>query len=113
MFRRSSKLQIDRIVQKHHNNQKSCDKFIAEWKESMQQVIDIANKNTGKAIHLNKTTDDRKLYDNDIDVGNWVLLRNISEWGGNDKLRSQGEDICIMRKKSRSHTCLQHQAREL
>ena len=35
MLRRSSKLQIDRIVQKRHNNQKSCDKFIAEWKESM------------------------------------------------------------------------------
>ena len=54
MFRRSSKLQIDSIfdVLNSPNNPKLYDKFVAEWKESMQQVINIANKNADKARHL-------------------------------------------------------------
>ena len=46
MFGRSPKLPIHSIfdVQNNYNNQKSCDKFVAEWKESMQQVIDITIK---------------------------------------------------------------------
>ena len=52
MFGRFSKLLID-----SPNKKKSYDKFVAEWKESMQQAADIANKNTDKARHLNKTTE--------------------------------------------------------
>ena len=59
----------------------------------MQQAIDIANKNAGKAQCLNKTTYDRKLYGNDTDVGDRVLLRNNSERGGTGKFTSHWEDI--------------------
>ena len=59
----------------------------------MQQAIDIANKNAGKARRLNKRTYDRKLYGNDIDVGDRVLLRNNSERGGTGKLKAHWEDI--------------------
>ena len=52
MFGRSSKLLID-----SPNKKKSYDKFVAEWKESMHQATDIANKTTDKARHLNKTTE--------------------------------------------------------
>ena len=44
----------------------------------MQQAIDIANKNADKARLLNKTTYDRKLYGNDPNVGDGLLLRNNS-----------------------------------
>ena len=52
MFGRSSKLPIDSIfdVLNSPNNQNLYDKFVAEWKESMQQAIDIANKNADKAF---------------------------------------------------------------
>ena len=80
-------------IQNSLTNQKSYDKVVAEWKESMQQAIDIANKNNGKARHLNKTTYDRKLYDNDIDLGDRVLLRNNLKRGDSGKLRSHWEDI--------------------
>ena len=95
MFGWSSKLLVDGIfdIQNSPTNQKSYDKFVAEWKESMQQAIDIANKNAGKARRLNKRTYDRKLYGNDIDVGDRVLLRNNSERGGTGKLRSHWEHI--------------------
>ena len=66
-------------MQNRPTNQKSYNKFVAKWKESMQQATDIANKNAGKAQCLNRATYDRKLYGKDIDVGNWVLLRNNSE----------------------------------
>ena len=71
MFGQSSKLPVDSIfdIQNSPTNQKSYDKFVAEWKESMQQAIGIANKNAGKVRRLNKTTYDRKLYGNDIYVG--------------------------------------------
>ena len=95
MFGRSSKLPVDSIfdIQNSSTNQRSYDKFVAEWKENMQQAIDIAKKNAGKARHLNKTTYDRKLHGNNIDVGDRVLLRNNSERGGTGKLRSHWEDI--------------------
>ena len=51
----------------------------------MQQAINIANKNTDKAGHLNRETYDRKLYGNDTNVGDRVLLRNNSERGSTSK----------------------------
>ena len=95
MFGRSSKLPVHSIfdIKNSPTNQKSYDKFVAEWKGSMQQALDIANKNAGKAWCLNRTTYDRKLYCNDIEVGDQVLLRNNSEQGGSGKLRSRWEDI--------------------
>ena len=56
-------------MQNRPTNQKSYNKFVAKWKESMQQATDIANKNAGKAQRLNRATYDRKLYGKDIDVG--------------------------------------------
>ena len=44
-------------------------------------------KNDGKARLLNKTTYDRKLYGNDINVDDQVLLRNNSKRCGSGKLR--------------------------
>ena len=104
MFGQSSRLSIDTIfdLQYSSNNQKQYDKFVAEWKDSMQEAIDTANKNAEKARRLNKATYDRKLYGNDTDVGDRLLLRNNSERGGTSKLRSNREDIIyIMTKKSR------------
>ena len=59
----------------------------------MQLAIDIANKNADKARLLNKTTYDRKLYGNDPNVGDGLLLRNNSGRSGTSKLRSHWEDI--------------------
>ena len=103
MFGRSSKLPVDSIfdIQNSSNNQKSYDKFVAEWRECMQQATDVANKNADKARRLSKTTFDRKLYGNDLNVGDQVLLRNNSERGGTGKLRSHWEDtIYIVTKKA-------------
>ena len=116
MFGKYSKLPVDSIfdVQNSSNDQKSYDKFVAEWKESMQQAIDIASKNADKARRLNKTNYDRKLYGNDLNLGGQVLLKNNLGLSGTDKLRSDWKDpIYIVTKKSRQHTCLRHQTRAL
>ena len=83
-------------IQNSPTNQKSYDKFVAEWNESMQQAIDIANKNAGKARRLNKTTYGRELYGNDIDIGDRVLLRNNSERGGSANLDSIGKILSTL-----------------
>ena len=83
-------------IQNSPTNQKSYDKFVAEWSESMQQAIDIANNNAGKARRLNKATYDRELYGNDIDIGDRVLLRNNSERGGNANLDSIGKILSTL-----------------
>ena len=59
----------------------------------MQQAINIANKNSDKARHLNRATHDRKLYGYDTNVGDRVLLRNNSERGGTSKPKTHWEDI--------------------
>ena len=103
MFGRSSKLPVDSIfdIQSSPSGQKLYDEFVAEWKESSQQAIDIGNKNAGKARRFNKTIYDRKLYPNNIDVGDQFLLRNNSERGGSGKLRTHCEDtIYIVTKKA-------------
>ena len=80
----------------------------------MQQAIDIASKNVDKARRLNKTNCDRKLYGNDLNLGDQVLLKNNLGLSGTDKLRSDWKDpIYIVTKKSRQHTCLRHQTRAL
>ena len=102
MFRRSSKFAIDSIfdLQNSSNSWKSYEKFVGEWKESMQQSIDIANKNADKVRRLNKTTYDKKLYANDRNEGDRVLLRNNLVRGGTSKLGPHWENtVYIVTKK--------------
>ena len=103
MFGRSSKLPIDNIfnVENQNTNQKSYEKFVEEWTKSMQQAVEIANKNAEKSRVQNKLSYDQKIHGNDIEVGDRVLLRNLSERGGTGKLRSHWEDtVYIVTKKA-------------
>ena len=102
MFGRSSKLPIDSIksVQNQDTSQKSYEK-LAEWTESMQQAVEIATKNAEKSRAQNKLSYDQKIRGNDIEVGDSVLLRNLSERGGTGKLRSHLEDtVYVVTKKA-------------
>lgn len=103
MFGRSSKLPIDSIfnVQNQNTNQKSYEKFVEEWTKGMQQAVEIASKNAEKSREQNKCSYDQKIHGNAIEVGDKVLLRNLSERGGTGKLRSHWEDtVYIVTKKA-------------
>ena len=103
MFGRSSKLPIDSIlsVQNQDTSQKSYEKFVAEWTKSMQRAVEIATKNTEKSRAQNKLSYDQKRHGNDIEVGDRVLLTNLSERGGTVKLRSHWEDtVYVVTKKA-------------
>ncbi len=94
MFGRQSKLPIDFMFGLEEEvavDRKSHRQFVADWKESMQQAFDIANKNIGKAGEYNKKYYDKKIHGEDLGVGDQVLMRNMREQGGTGKLRSHWE----------------------
>ena len=103
MFGRSSKLPIDSMlsVQNQDRSQKSYEKFVAEWTKNMQQAAEIATKNAEKSRAQNKLSYDQKIHGNDIEIGDRVLLRNLSERDGTGKLRSHWEDtVHVVMKKT-------------
>ena len=66
----------------------------------MQQSVEIATKNAEKSRAQNKLSYDQKIHGSDIEVGDRVLLRNLSERGGTRKLRShwEGTVYVVMKK---------------
>ena len=66
----------------------------------MQQSVEIATKNAEKSREQNKLSYDQKIHGSDIEVGDRVLLRNLSERGGTRKLRShwEGTVYVVMKK---------------
>ena len=70
---------------------KSYDRFVSDWKTSMQQALEIARRNSVKSGEYNKGHYDKKVRGMPLTVGDKVLCRN-REKGGTKKLRSYWEN---------------------
>ena len=71
---------------------KAYDKFVRNWKESLQQAYQVANQNIEKAASANKRRYDQKIKHVAVEVGDKVLVRNVTPRGGTGKLRSWWEE---------------------
>ena len=94
MFGRESRLPIDLVfgidVDNHQKNQ-SYDKFVQDWRDSMKQAVEIAQKNIKSGNVAKAKYYDRKVKATEIEIGDDVLLRNHKEKGGTGKLKSHWE----------------------
>ena len=93
MFGRESRLPIDCIMplKTKATTRKTYDKFVREWKARMKQAVQIANKNINKCAASNKQRYDNNIKHVTIDVGDKVLVRNLTPRGGTGKLKSWWE----------------------
>ena len=94
MFGRSSRLPIDSMFtfDTGVTNQKTYDQFVTDWKNQMNEAIQIAQQKANKAAEQNRHQYDKKIHGDDIVVGDRVLLRNFSEKGGTGTLRALWEN---------------------
>ena len=93
LFGRESRLPIDAImpIEAEKLTRKTYDRFVKNWKESLRQAHQVANQNISKAAAANKRQYDRGISHVLIEVGDKVLLRNLTPRGGTGKMRSWWE----------------------
>ena len=72
--------------------QKTYDQFVSQWKNEMNEAIQIAQQKADKSVELNRNQYNRKVHGNYIVIGDRVLLRNFSERGGTGKLQAHWEN---------------------
>ena len=90
MFGRESRLPIDCMLPIDIStaaNNKSHDKFVEEWRTSMKEAFQVANKEIKKSGEYNKRHYDKKIKDVEIKKGDRVLIRNVDK-GGTGKLKT-------------------------
>ena len=76
------------------------DDYVESWKQAKQDACDIAKKSAEKNAGMGKKSYDRRLHGATLQVGDRVLVRNLSEWGGTGKLRSYWEkDVHVVTSK--------------
>lgn len=93
LFGRSPPLPIDFMFDIPEKDQDvESHTFVESWKKAMQEAYSIARQNANKNSDMEKRNYDRKLFGACLDVGDRVLVRNLSERGGTGKLRSYWED---------------------
>ena len=70
---------------------KTHKKYVAEWKETMEEAYKIAREKSADSIKENKDTFNKKARHSVLEVGDRVLVKNVKERGGPGKLRSHWE----------------------
>ena len=100
VFGRSPRLPIDLMFQVPEGADRKLKKsylnFVESWKDAMQEAYLIAGHRSNKSAQSGKTNYDKKLFGACLDVGDRVLVRNLSERGGTGKLRSYWERMCML-----------------
>ena len=93
LFGRESRLPIDTIlpIEPMKTTRKSYDTFVKNWKKSLKDAYQVASRNTQAAAVSNKQRYDKKVKEVLIEVGDKVLVRNLTPRGGTGKLRSWWE----------------------
>ena len=103
MFGRSPRLPIDFMFDLNHDEQEHVPhaEYVKSWKAAMNEACVIARNNAQKNAGTGKKIYDRKVYGATLQVGDRVLVRNLSERGGTGKLRSWWEENVhvVIRKK--------------
>ena len=93
MFGRESRLPIDFMFEQPVEPVSgSKEEFVSKWQKSLQQACDIAKRNADLAAGKSKDIHDRKAKGVGFQVGDRVLVKNLSDRGGTGKLRSYWED---------------------
>ena len=72
------------------SNTRTYDKFVEDWQHRMKSVVGISQRNMGKMCKWNEKAYNKKVWGNEINVGDQVLLRNF-EKGGTGKLKPYWE----------------------
>ena len=76
MFGRSSRLPNDSMftVDIGETKQKTYDHFVSDWKNQMNEAIQIAQQKANKSAEQNRNQYNRKVYENDLVIGDRILL---------------------------------------
>ena len=102
IFGRSPRLPIDFMFDLHEDCENlPYDDYVNSWKKAMQEAYVIAENCANKNARIGKKVHNKKIFGITLNIGDRVLVRNLSERGGTGKLRSYWEnDIhVVIRKK--------------
>ena len=102
LFGRSPRLPIDVIFDLTvETGAKSHAEYVAKWKSAMQEAYSLASKSARKNAMRGKKNYDKRVRSSALQVGDRVLVRNLTPRGGPGKLRAFWEDqihIVVARK---------------
>ena len=93
LFGRSPRLPIDVIFDlEDETGGKSHAEYVTKWKSAMQEAYSLASKSATKSAMRGKRKYDKRMRSSALQVGDRVLVRNLTPRGGPGKLRSFWED---------------------
>ena len=93
LFGRSPRLSVDLLFGTTASaQQQTYTEYAEKWKAAMTEAYSLAIKNSSKSSSTGKKHYDKKVRFTQLEVGDRVLVRNLSERGGPGKLRSYWEE---------------------
>ena len=93
LFGRSPRLPIDAILDlKVETGAKSHAEYVIKWKSAMQEAYSLASKSATKSAMRGKRNYDKRMRSSALQVGDRVLVRNLTPRGGPGKLCAFWED---------------------
>ena len=102
LFGRNPRLPIDAIFDlQPETGARSHAEYVTKWKTAMQEAYSLASKSAMKSGVRGKRNYDKRVRSSALQVGDRVLVRNLTPRGGPGKLRAFWEDeihVVIARK---------------
>uniref|UniRef100_A0A7M5XKR7 Integrase catalytic domain-containing protein n=1 Tax=Clytia hemisphaerica TaxID=252671 RepID=A0A7M5XKR7_9CNID len=92
MFGRDPKIPVDIVLDNKVENKGPQSEFVRQWKETFGNAIKDAQKHHEAEKGKAKYQYDKTSFGEELEEGDHVLIRNLSERGGTGKLRSFYED---------------------
>lgn len=93
LFGRNPRLPIDSMFGiPHSEDSVSHEDYVKKWKLRMEEAYQLATKSAQASGKRGKELYDKKIQGAELQPGNRVLIRNLTERGGPGKLRSFWED---------------------
>ena len=93
LFGRSPRLPIDVIFDlETETGARRHAEYVTKWKSAMQEAYSLASKSAMKNALRGKKNYDRRVRSSALQVGDRVLVRNLTPRGGPGKLRAFWED---------------------
>ena len=102
LFGRSPRLPIDAIFDlQPETGARSSAEYVTKWETAMQEAYSLASKSAKKNAIRGKRNYDERVSSSALQVGDRVLVRNLTPRGAPGKLRAFWEDeihVLIARK---------------
>ena len=92
MFGRSPRLPIDILFNIDKKEISDRQVYVKKWIDGMKEAYRLANLNSNEASRLAKKRYDQGLMSTTLQVGDRILVKNVTERGGPGKIRSYWED---------------------